>query len=131
MPNIPSLLILIGLAIFLVLALYWEAQDSKRLEARPHIYQIDDPVQREREYIFHACFNVDNNIQWRTIYIAAIVSALFIFYLLYYLKYPVSIPLFFMIVVIMVIVFYIVNIFRTFHLYRVMCSKVKPDLTVI
>ncbi len=115
----------------LILAVYWEYADHARLTSRKPINQDDDDFEREREYLFYGCFNYENNVYWRSIFIATAISMGVLVYILSQLKVPITIWLVFLIILAVFIPFYAIVTFRTFHLYRVMCNKIKPELTIL
>lgn len=117
--------------ILLLLAIYWEYADHTRLTSRPPITPDHDEYDREKEYLFYGCFNYENNVYWRSIFIATAISMLALVYIFSLMKVPITGWLVFLIVLAVFIPFYILVTFRTFHLYRVMCNKIKPDLTIL
>jgi len=133
-------LALIGISIaLLVLAIIWETGDYMRLQKRPPLSEIDEEDQ-EDELIFYGCFNRENNAYWKHLYIIAWISTGLIWAALWAFDIRVDLnfnvyasrqkPSFLLIVLIFVIILlisYIVTNFRQFHLYRVMCSKIKED----
>lgn len=131
--NYFQLGILMALLVLLVLAILWEAKDYQRLEARTPLNKITNKDKKEKELQFYACFNAENNIQWRGIFIMTFVSTLLITYLIteFYPNQPLNINLLFLVFGAIILVFYIGHMFRSFHLYRNMCSKVRCDQTVI
>lgn len=118
------------LAFFLVLALYWEYKDYHRLYRRPNIYSLR-PERRHRELTFYGCYNYENKVEWRLILIGAIISSFFIWYLLKQFGYAINNNVVILVFLIILSVFYILSTFKTFHLYRVMCSKIKPELNIL
>lgn len=130
-------IIVFGTIIFL-LALYWEYCDIYRLETRPPIEEIDEEKQQD-ELLFYGCFNYENRVAWRCIYIASFISTILIVLLLITFRIrptldasfcgPVDRPgfgLVFLIFVAILIIAYIVDHFKEYHLYRLMCYKIKP-----
>ncbi len=128
-----QILIIIALVILLILAIYWEAKDIIRLDSRKPIDRIKNLELREKELHFYACFNSENNIQWRGIYIMSFVVTLLISYLIseFYSDKCFDVNLSFLVFGSIVLVFYIGNVFRSFHVYRPMCSKVRCDKTIL
>jgi len=129
-PDYRLLPILI-LLILLILAIYWEYCDYRRLQTRPSIQTKTNSNDIQKEYLFYSCFNYENNIYWRSIFIASTISTSFISYVLYLLKVQLKIWLVLLIFVGIFIPFYIITSFKTFHLYRNMCNKVKTDLLIL
>lgn len=130
---------LVLLALF-ILAVYWEVSDYRRLERRPPLSQLETEEEKTQELYFYSCFMANNRVSWRHIYIASFISTLLIWAGLYMFGLrtrmaltfcgPVNRPPFTMVFLIFVAIFvitYIVEQFRSFHLYRPMCSKVKED----
>jgi len=130
--DYPQMIIVASLFILLVLAIYWEVKDIQRLDSRKPVYKIKDPKEKEREMEFYACFNAENNIQWRGIFIMTTVATLLILYVIYQF-YPdcINVNMAFLIFAAIILVFYIGHIFRQFHVYRPMCAKVKKDKTIL
>ena len=121
---------LIVIVVFiLILAVYWEAKDYNRISKRPPISSVEKK-DKLREYKFYACFNSENNVMWRNIYISSVLSIILIGFVLktYHPDVTFSWKIY---LVCIFLTFYISNHFRTFHLYRVMTSKIKPDLTIL
>ena len=130
------------LIILFVLAVVWEWRDYRRLEKRPPLSEIEEE-NKTKELYFYSCFMANNRVSWRHIYIASFLSSLLIWALLYMfgvetlntIKFTSidirrrSIPYSFVLLVFasIFVITYIVEQFRSFHLYRPMCSKVKED----
>ena len=136
------ILIIVGL-ILLVLAIYWEYRDHDRLKDRPNIDEVDEE-DRIDEYLFYGCFNAENRVSWRNIYIATFISVLLIWYILIIFNFAPrmslslcnmggrpSMNILILIFVAIFCIFYIVDQFREFHLYRDMCAKVRSDKCVL
>lgn len=127
-----QILIIVGLTVLLILAIYWECKDYQRIKARPFLCDIKCPKKRRQELEFHACFNGRNNIQWRGIFIMSFFAALLIVYIIQECyDQDLSINVSLLIFAAILIVFYIGNTFRTFHLYRDMCARVKSDKNIL
>lgn len=125
-----SAILIIILSVFLVLALVWEYRDYIRLYARSSLNSLP-PSQRERELTFYGCFNYENKVEWRSILIGTILSSLLIWYILHQFGYLIPVNLILLIGVSILGVFYILATFKHYHLYRNMCGKIKPELTII
>jgi hypothetical protein len=129
----PQLAIILVLMILLVLAIFWEFKDHERIKSRPYVHSIKTEKGRKKELEFHACFNAENNIEWRGIFIMTFVATLLVMYIIYQF-YPdkcLDLNLGFLIFGAIILVFYIGNVFRHFHLYREMCAKVKKDRIIL
>ena len=124
------ILLLIILLFLLIAAFYWEFKDHNRIISRPQVNTLSPDLQN-REYVFYACFNYENNIKWRTLFICSIISTLLITYILYAFHFAITVPLVLLIIGAIFFVFYGCEIFQNFHLYRQMCSKVKPDINIL
>ena len=118
------------LIVFLILALFWEYKDYFRLYARPNVNTLTS-AQQQRELIFYGCFNYENKVEWRSILIGTILSTLLIWYILLQFRLDVSGNMIILIALSILGIFYILDTFKNFHLYRVMCSKIKPELTIL
>ena len=128
----PQMIIIAALAILLGLAIFWEVKDIQRLDNRKPVWKISDPHKKQKELEFYACFNAENNIQWRGIYIMTTVSTLLILYVIYQF-YPecINVNMGFLIFAAIILVFYIGQIFRQFHVYRPMCAKVDKNKVIL
>lgn len=140
---IAAYILIIVALILLVLAIYWEYQDHERLKDRPTIDEVDED-DRIDEYLFYGCFNAENRVSWRNIYIATFISVLLIWYILIIFNFAPrmslslcnvsgrpSINILILIFVAIFCIFYIVDQFREFHLYRDMCAKIRTDKCVL
>lgn len=121
-------IIFIILIFLLILAFIFEFQDYQRIGKRPDIKSAKDT---QLEYEFYSCFNYDNNIYWRSIYIASILAVFAIWYILYVTGNKISVPVFLIIFLVIFFIFYGVTHYKTFHLYRVMCNKARPDKIIL
>ena len=124
------ILLLIILLILLVAAFYWEFKDHQRIISRPQVDTLPTDLQN-KEYIFYSCFNYENNIKWRTLFICSIISSLLITYILYAFQVNITVPMVLLIIGAIFFIFYGCEIFQNFHLYRPMCGKVKPDINIL
>lgn len=135
-------LVIVGL-ILLILAIYWEYQDHDRLKDRPDIDEIDEE-DRLNEYLFYGCFNAENRVSWRNIYIASFISVLLIWYILIIFNFAPrmtltlcnsggrpSLNILILIFITIFCIFYIVDQFREYHLYRDMCAKIRTDKCIL
>ena len=128
-----QIIFVIVLVVLLIFALSWEYKDYGRIKARPYLCDIKCPKKRKKELEFHACFNGKNNVQWRGIFIMSFIAALLVTYILtqFYPDRPLNINLFILTFGSILIVFYIGNTYRTYHLYRDMCARVKSDKNIL
>lgn len=128
----PQIIIISALIILLVLAIFWEVKDIQRLTDRKPVWKIKDEDKRLDELEFYACFNAENNIQWRGIFIMTTVATLLVLYVISQF-YPecINANMALLIFGSIILVFYIGDIFRTFHVYRPMCGKVKKDKIIL
>ncbi len=127
-----QIFLILAIIVLLVLAIYWEIKDYQRIKARPFLCDIKCSKKREEELEFHACFNARNNVQWRGIFIMSFFAAVLVVYIiqeLYCLE--IGFNLFLLTFAAILIVFYIGSTFRTFHLYRDMCARVKSDKNIL
>lgn len=125
------MIVIIVCILVLLGALYWEYLDIKKVYARRTVYDITDPVEKEKEYKFYSTFMHDNNIMWRSFYISAVIATLLLyFYLKNYSKGTLETDCV-AILLIMFLVFYLVHTYRSFHFYRVLASKVRSDYYVM
>jgi hypothetical protein len=110
-------------------ALVWEGGDIKKAYARRNVYDIEDQKEREEEYKFYATYNYENNISWRMFFIAGVIATLILYVFLKNYADPEQMELnSFVMFFIIFIVYYLSHSYRSFHLYRVMASKIKKDL---
>jgi hypothetical protein len=116
--------------LILGLAIWWEFQDYHRIYNRPAILEIEDKKKRIKELKFYATYNSENNIIWRSQFIISYISMGLISYILKYKNIVIEPPIYFLMFMVIFLVQYFANNFKTFHLYRVMSSKVtaKPIL---
>ena len=128
-----QIILIVTLLILLILACFWEYKDYDRIKSRPYLCDIKCSKKKKKELEFHACFNAKNNIQWRGIYIMSFVAALLVTYIIMqcYPDLPINLNLFILTFGAILIVFYIGNTFRTYHLYRDMCARVKSDKNML
>ena len=113
-------------------ALRWEANDIKKIYARRKVYEIKNFKEREKEYKFYATFNHENHIMWRSLFISACIASVIIYIYLknYFSQERIALDCFVILFVIF-LVFYLMHIYRNFHIYRVMASKVRKDYSVM
>ena len=123
--NPVTIIILICMVIIFILAIYWEAKDMLRVSKLPNVYDIKDPKKKEDAYIFFSTFPYENTVTWRHIYIGATVSAILIYYILLASKNKISIEIGLGVFFIIFFTYYYIDNFRSFHLWRVLDSKVK------
>lgn len=116
--------------VFLVtVALIYEFHDFNKLYERPPAYLYDNIEERELEYKYFGCYSVFVEVIWRNSLIAAGSSAIFIYILLYILlNIKLSIAAFILIFIINFLIIYAANSFRSYHLYRDLCSKFNSDI---
>lgn len=112
----------------LCLSVYWEYKDNRRLENKKHISEIKTAKGRIKEYEFYGAFNYENNVQWRTVYIGAFISTLLLYTTV---KLNVDSEKYMYIFLTIFLVYYFITNFRTFHLYRIMASKVKSNSIIL
>jgi K+-sensing histidine kinase KdpD len=113
-----------------VLAIYWELTDHHALLKRPRIDELSEEEQ-QKELQFHACYNAENNVQWRSIYIMAAVVIVLTAYIIYQISGIFDINMLVLIFFAIVICFAVGAMFRTFHLFHPMCAKVRDDKVVV
>jgi len=124
-----QIILFIVLIVLLILAAQWEYKDYGRIKSRPFLCDIKSSREKKKELEFYACFNRDNNVQWRGIFIMSFIAALLILYIIlqFYPDSPLNFNVFFLTFAAIILVFYIGNIYRSYHLYRDMCAKIKGD----
>lgn len=128
----PQIIIVLALIILLILSIIWEIKDIQRLNGRKPVWEIKDKEHRKKEMEFYGCFNSENNIRWRGIFIMTTVSTLLILYVISQF-YPecINVNMSLLIFAAIILVFYIGDIFRRFHVYRPMCAKIKKNNTIL
>ena len=115
-------LALVIVAILVLLALYWEYQELQRLKSRPSIEELDEPIP---EYKYYACYNYENGVDWRGIFIATVVSVLAVAYILYSYKVELKFNLLLLIGLSIFGIFYLKSSFQNYHFYRHACDNVR------
>ena len=136
--------VLIFIVVIAILASWWEYSDHCRLLERKSLKDLPEE-EREDELKFYACYNSDNRVSWRTLFLASLISTILIWYLLYvfgvkvklqtsfysekYYREP-SFNILLAIFLIIFIIFYIFDHLKEYHLYRKISSKVKDDETI-
>jgi hypothetical protein len=116
----------------LVSAIMWEAGDIVKLYARRTVYDIEDFKEREKEYKFYATFNHENNIMWRSHFISAFIATVLIYFYMKNYSRGGTLELdSFAILLIIFLIYYLTHMYRNFHIYRVMASKVKSDYHIL
>jgi len=113
------------LYVLLVLALYWEYKDYKRLYARPMLKEIKDPKKKEKELKFYACFNYENAVLWRMMFVVAFICAILIKFVFKTFGTEIKTDLFILLIAVIFFVQTFATDFKHFHLYRVMAYKVQ------
>ena len=132
---------IIIIVILAALAAWWEYNDHCRLLDRKKIKDLPED-EREEELKFYACYNSENRVSWRTLFLASLISTALIWYLLLifgvktkmrlpfhsedYYKEP-SFNLLIAVFLIVFIIFYIFDHLKEHHLYKKMSSKVKDE----
>jgi hypothetical protein len=113
-------------------AICWEANDIAKLYARPRLHELKDESEKEKELMFYATFNHENNIMWRSLFLTGIIATICIYM---YMKNAYSSEnaelSAFIILAIIFLTNYMNHIYRNFHIYRVMASKVRPEYHVM
>ena len=133
--RIVAIIVLIAAIIFLVLAIWLEVQDYGRLNSRPPIDEICGDSEKEKEKRFYACYNYENAIDWRSIYLASFMATVVLSVILELIGYhwladgKYYVPL--IIITIVFIAFHTIWTFKRFHLHRVMCSKVDDRIHIM
>lgn len=118
------------LALLLILAIYWETADQERLNSRPMLNDLSEE-DRNRELEFLACFNYENNVRWRSIFIGTTIALLLILVILTVADIQIDLGLIAAIFAAVFISFFGVETFRSYHYYRPMCAKVRSSMVVL
>jgi hypothetical protein len=129
--NWITIFIVVILIILFILAFYWEYKDYKRIEKQKNVYEITDPNEKEKAYIFYSTFCYENNISWRSNYILAVVSIIIIYFLLHTAKINLSMEMSILIMIVIFLVYFLGDNFRSFHFWRVLASKAKPEMAIL
>ena len=129
--KIITLIVSLICIIVTILAFFWEFRDYLRLQRKKCVYDIKDPDEKEKEYIFYSTFNYENFIVWRSIFIQSGISTLLIVFVMktFGMKIQISHAIIFLFIIFLV--FYFGANFKNFHLWRVMASKIKPDIAIL
>ena len=128
--GVIKIIIVIIIVIFVIMAVFCERQDSRRLSIRPNLIDIKNHKERERELLFYGCFNSENNVTWRWLFITALISSLVISYgfsKIYSDKKKFSFDMFLMLFAVTFATFYIMTSLKTHHLYNNMCGKLRNE----
>lgn len=133
--NGKHILIVIIIILF-VLAIYWEVGDYKIIKSRKNLSDIKNKDEKARELLFYGCFNAENNIRWREIFIMSIVSSLIVLYIFKQFsnngtgdtagKNTMGLNVFLLVFVIIFCIFLGSSMYKTYHLYNGMCGKINP-----
>ena len=125
-------IILIIVVLIVVYAVFAEFKDYRLLEKRPPLSLIASDEDKNKELLFYSCFNYENNIQWRSIFATSALATLIIGYILHE-SYSGEIRTNTYVLILLVIFFAFFGsyVFKTFHMYRPMCGKVKPENTIL
>jgi len=133
MKNILTILFLSLLVLTILFgAVKWELNDIAKIYARRNVYDITNPKEKEKEYKFYSAFNYENHIVWRSLFVASVMASVTIYiYLKNYANLENLELTCFVVLFIIFTMYYIVHMFRNFHMYRVMASKVKKDYQIM
>lgn len=119
--------ILLFVALFLlIMAFYCEARDYRRVK------EIESTDENPNSVQFLSCFGYETRVYWRTTYIPSFFLAIILTYIIskIYCTCP-SFWLFFIILVVTFVMFYGVASLTSFHVYRILCSKARPDMNIM
>lgn len=125
-------IIWIILTILFFCTLKWEFNDYFKLCSRPHIDKIKRRRDRHKEMRFHACYNYENRVDWRGVYVGSFIATFVISLLMeicglhWFSRGQYYVPL--VVLTIIFISFYVISSYQHFHVYRIMCSKVDNRL---
>lgn len=121
-----TLFLIICLILLFAAALVWEIKDIVRIGNKRNVYDITDPEEKEKEYIFYSTFNYENAVTWRSLYISAFVGAILIYYVLSATGNKISAEIALVLLFIIFFVLYYMDNFRSFHIWRIQASKIRP-----
>ena len=88
---------------------------------------ITNEQERKKEYEFYGCYNYENNIIWRMIFIQTFIIVCFIYAIQDNLHPKQYVYIF----IIIFLVTYFTTNWKIFHFYRVMASKVKESIPIM
>jgi hypothetical protein len=111
--------------------MYWEIKDIYRVGILKNVFDIKNPEEKENAYKFFSTFPYENTVTWRHIYIASIVSSILIYYILIANKTSVKPEIGLAIFFIIFFIGYYIDNFRSFHIWRVMASKINPSSVIL
>lgn len=132
MTSLTKTKIIIIIVVLIVLyAFICEYRDYSRIGRRSELSDITSEVDKNNELLFYGCFNFENNITWRSLFILSFISTLIIAYIMNQTNNDLSINLYLAILLVIFFTFLGGSTFKTFHLYRPMCSKIKPDNIIL
>ena len=111
--------------IIIIFAWYWQKQENNRLEARPNANEVSA---NEKEHFMQemACFHYTESVTWRMTVIGTLI-ALTLIWLFLRQKMNVNLVTLISIAVIIAGVFTVIEMFKNFHISRVVCMKAAPD----
>ncbi len=119
--------------LFLSIAIYCEHSDYARMKKRKNLKELNSK-DKIKELKFLACFGYENTIAWRSIYMFSSAITITIYLLL-----PKMLPsitndsknmIAFVLFILCFLTMYFGHTFRSFHLDRELCGKVKNDFIV-
>lgn len=128
-------MVIVFLSIIIIIIAYnaicWEANDIAKIYARPRLHELSS-TEKDKELMFYATFNHDNNIMWRSLFLTAIIATTCIYIYLKNAYSPENAEISgFVILFVIFFANYMNHIYRNFHIYRVMASKVRPEYHVM
>lgn len=129
--DIITYFLLVILSILLGLGIMWEKKDYGRIEKSPKVYHMNDLAEREEWYKFYASFQYQNTVCWRSNYISAVAATFVLYFILGTAGVKLSIRITIIMLLIIFLIFYFADNFKTFHFWRVISSKVVPEINPI
>jgi hypothetical protein len=112
-------------------AIYWEYCDFTRMGKMPSAMDPTlTPKQQKERLVYYSCFNYDNGIQWKYIYIQCTICLFLILYVLKKFGIKLEFHTIVLIFACIFFTFYGGATFKNFHFQRVLASKCRKDLVI-
>lgn len=118
------------LGFILLLALWFEYSDYRKLGKIPFADDIKNPKDRARHYRFLAKFPYENSATWRMTYVTSLLATLFLWFIFYmagsdFMTTEILL-IFFMVIF---LCFYVMQGITFQLFYRKLASKADPNVT--
>jgi hypothetical protein len=131
--------ILISTIIILIFfAIKWEYTGEYQMSlALPAINEIPSDDQKQRAHIFYGCYILQNRVIWKSVFtisVLLVITLWIIFYIFNIFKLKdkkdITIAVGILLIFAIFLPFFFYENFMAFHLYRPLCERINPSLTV-